>query len=240
MADPAYSKPSYDRVVRLDPSAPPAPKYSMVTWYDTFNDGVWKVGPPAYDEDLDVFTTEAVPMQPGTELPATDDRSRIASYATEDGLPQVGEEWGTKAGDYRLRKGYRGFRITSQAWPDGTVNVVRLFQINPRKSSGSGSGTGFGGVVDIPAVQSISISGCTLSYSGKTFRIQFVNGSLVGTVVSSWSGAITIGPLPVTGSITLPSRTGTVSGTVGTCALSGTVTMPTDTITILSGLNACG
>lgn len=231
MAESTYSSPSYDRVVRLDPTAAPAPRYAMITWYDVFNDGVWKVGPPAYDEDLDVFTTYDAPMAPGDETPATDDRSRIATYAIEDGIPQVGDEWGTKAGDYRLRKGYRGFRVTSQGYSDGTVNVVRLFAINPRKSSGSGSGIPpdqLGGVVDLQMVQTIAGAGCALTYTGQIVRLQMVNNQLTGRVISTFAGTVNLGPFSVTGSGTfsVPSQSGTISGTVGTCTLSGTVTVP--------------
>lgn len=64
------------------------------------------------------------------------DPRAIAAYDAADGTPQPGEAWGVKAGDWRLRKGYAGFRVLAGVGL-GLANVVRA-----GGGGGGGGGTG--------------------------------------------------------------------------------------------------
>ncbi len=245
MAAKSHSEPRYDSPIRLKNGYPAAPPFAMLAWNDTHPDGVWEVVPPLNSDDLDVITGPPYSIQPNSEGLATDDRARIVSYQTADGIPQVGEQWGVKKGDYYLRKGYRGFRITSQGRADGTVNVMRLFSIS-QVGSGSGSGSPppdqVGSQITIPALESLAGSGCNLTASGTIYTISLLGGVLSIAPTGSFSVPVALGPFPVHASfdVTTVDKTGTFSGTVGGCAVTVTGTVPGQTVHIdLSGATAC-
>lgn len=223
----AHSQPAYDRAIRLRADAPDAPPFAFFAWVDTYPDGVWEVVPPLNDDDLDVFTGPPVALTAGVEGVATDDRSRIVAYYEADGVPQPGEEWGVKRGDYYLRRGYRGFRVTQQG-RNGRVAVVRLFGTARRIGSGSGS-SAFSSVVQFLGGTTVTVTGCTISASAKIYQLTLNDGELSILEIGTQSSG---GSLP-TETVNIPTS-GSVSGTITGCTLSGTVSLTTTAKTIVS------
>ena len=113
-------------------------------------------------------------------------------------------------------------------------------------------GYGYSGsnVPDKPSISSVtwngqidtSASGCTLTKTLGTYYL--VDDESIGMllVVTPSSSAVALGPFPLHGviSVTIPSQSGSISGTAGSCAISGTVTVPAQNVNVdLSTGTAC-
>lgn len=87
--------------------------------------GAFLVGLPDADDDPAVGVNGLGLIPAGAAGQGHFDPRAIAAYDAADGTPQPGEAWGVKAGDWRLRKGYAGFRVLAGVGL-GLVNVVRV------------------------------------------------------------------------------------------------------------------
>jgi hypothetical protein len=91
------------------------------------SDGCLTVEKPDADSDADLVVVDA-----RAQIPADDTATGQASYANRvvvaydeaDGTPAAGEEWGSAAGEWKLRSGKSGFLILGGAGK-GLVNAVR-------------------------------------------------------------------------------------------------------------------
>lgn len=96
---------------------------AIVTGQDEF--GNLEIDEPDTDNDTGVVVLGAGAVTADGFGEGTFDARCIVAYEEADGTPAAGEEWGVKAGNYKLREGYSGFRILGGA-ANGLVNAVRV------------------------------------------------------------------------------------------------------------------
>jgi hypothetical protein len=96
----------------------------LVTGVDADTDDVAEVGQPDTDDDPRVAVLGRGVVLDDGYGEATFDNRVVVAYEEEDGTPASGEEWGVKAGDWKLRSGYKGFTIVGGA-SGGLVHAAR-------------------------------------------------------------------------------------------------------------------
>lgn len=238
----ADSSARWVRILNVDPSQLDIPAYGIVEIAgDSDDNGVFPVRMPTSDG------SKMVLIVAGGNLPyqATGQASWASPipcrYDPNDGLPVTGEVWGPAAGSWLLRKGKSGFRIFGSPG-NNVVNVVRDPTAVPAYPSGYGSHPVLFGAVSWHSITALSFSVCTVTIETTTFYLSTdANGGLLLAETPVTTTA-SLGPFPLHGtvSITIPSQTGTFSGTVGSCSVSVSGTIPSQTVTgDLSGNTAC-
>lgn len=117
------------------------PPYAVVrlvssTSDETVGETVWTVAAPDTDDDPHVYI-----LGNKTLTNASGDRGDAAflplgrvAYDPADGEPALNEEWGPKAGEFLLRKGYLGFHVAGE--PDGTTAVFARVPAATMEASG--------------------------------------------------------------------------------------------------------
>jgi hypothetical protein len=96
----------------------------LVTGMDADTDDVAEVDQPDTDDDPRVAVLGRGVVLDDGYGEATFDNRVVVAYDEADGTPASGEEWGVKAGNWKLRSGYKGFTIIGGA-SGGLVHAAR-------------------------------------------------------------------------------------------------------------------
>lgn len=89
------------------------------------DDGVYQVAKPSADNQGQLLINGPIALLAGDQGIAAFETPFPAVYESGDGTPAIGETWGAKSGEWKLRKGYTGFVILSTTNGNGLVDVVR-------------------------------------------------------------------------------------------------------------------
>ena len=95
----------------LNASSEVIPPFAVVVIAGANTAGLVLVDKPLLDSSTHTLINSALSIQPGLPGICTPDGPVFVAYATADGTPLVGEEWGTKAGQWTIAAGKKGFRI---------------------------------------------------------------------------------------------------------------------------------
>lgn len=118
------------------------PAWGLV--YVSVVNGIYNCFLPTIDSDPKIYVNQGIDQPPGQFITAKFSiNEQTIAYDPADGVPQVDEVWGPKAGTFLAKKGFNGFVITGGGG-GGYVNAVRV------------PGTGDGGCCDQIPSNSIS------------------------------------------------------------------------------------
>ncbi|TXH18981.1 MAG: hypothetical protein E6R03_01260 [Hyphomicrobiaceae bacterium] len=113
---------AYQPRIPVATEADQIPPYGIVRLV-SFADGEWTIAAPASDDEPHVYVLgdKTLTNESGDKASATFAPLGRVAYDPTDGEPILNEEWGPKAGEFLLRKGYLGFRCAGAA--DGFTAV---------------------------------------------------------------------------------------------------------------------
>lgn len=99
------------------------PPFAVLNCLGTQN-GVMMVGPPTSDNQQNVYTNSqaTVPIQGYGSCTA--DSPCFVAYNNQAGTPQIGQQWGTKAGDFYLEPNQTGFRVIGEITVNPTPHLM--------------------------------------------------------------------------------------------------------------------
>jgi hypothetical protein len=100
------------------------------------SDGLYNVALPSADNQERLLINGPQTLGEGQVGVASYETPYFAAYHAADGAPAIGEQWGAKSGEPRLRKGFKGFVVQSPNNGEGLVDVVREQVVS---SGGGGS-----------------------------------------------------------------------------------------------------
>jgi hypothetical protein len=110
-------------------AAETAPAFALLQVVSTNDDGTVNVALPDVDglDPRQLLVNGPIDMAAASYGQAHAAFPAGVLYDPADGTPAAGEIWGAKEGEWKLRKGYPGFRVLGTADPEtGLVNVAPL------------------------------------------------------------------------------------------------------------------